>query len=106
MEIAVEEMFENAVKKAFFTRAVVGSGVIQYVVKKVFTVDATYTQYHIYGVDPSGKAIGVFQSDDGYVATVHADQGLLSQKTYSDIWTKTTGGIRRWADCFLERLWK
>lgn len=88
LEKAADEIFENAVEKAFFTQVVVASGVIQYVVKKAFTVDATYTQYHIHGVNPSGNATGVFQSDDGYIATVHADQGLFSQKTYSGIWTK------------------
>lgn len=88
LEKAADKIFDNARTKKFILEYVLADGTIQFVVDKVFSVDAEYTQYHIHGKGLNGNPSGEFQSDDGYKAYIAADQGIFSGKTYSAIWTR------------------
>ena len=88
LEKAADKIFDNARTKKFILECVLADGTIQFVVDKVFRVDAEYTQYHIHGKGLNGNPSGEFQSDDGYKAHIAADQGIFSGKTYSAIWTR------------------
>lgn len=88
LEKAADKIFDNARTKKFILDYVLADGTIRFVVDKVFSVDAEYTQYHIHGEALNGDASGEFQSDDGYKAYIAADQGIFSGKTYTAIWTR------------------